>query len=93
MYLHTEKPEKPNGLGFTNKMNIVSLLNPKPAMIIKSVLLVYQIKVFMSTTKDFKISALARALLYKVDPCEYQSPGIGMHLSDVATMGQYFYQN
>ena len=46
----------------------------------------------MSITKDLQISALARALLYKVDPCEYQSPGIGMHLSDVATMGEFFYQ-
>ena len=50
------------------------------------------IKYFMSNTKDLQISTLARALLYKVDPCEYQSPGIGMHLSDVATMGKYFYQ-
>ena len=50
------------------------------------------IKYFMSNTKDLQISTLARALLYKVDPCEYQSPGIGMHLSDVATMGEYFYQ-
>ena len=50
------------------------------------------IKYFMSITKDLQISALARALLYKVDPCEYQSSGIGMHLSDVATKGKYSYQ-
>ena len=50
-----------------------------------------QIRAFISITKDLQISALARALLYKVDPCEYQSPGIGMHLSDVATMGEYLY--
>ena len=47
------------------------------------------IKYFMSITKDLQISALARALLYKVDPCEYQSSGIGMHLSEVATKGKY----
>ena len=63
----------------------------KPEMVINLVPIMSQ-KSSYPSLKTSKFSALARALLYKVDPCEYQSPGIGMHLSDVATMGEYFYQ-